>query len=458
MADGEATLRERFVDIGLDDKEAGVIILLATSEPLKASEVGAKVGISRMDSYNTLKRLQERGLVKATLDKPMRFAGLSVSDVFQQLINHEEQELRRIQTHLEEFTKGQSRPYTRHQEVGEEPSFSVVKERSYIHAATNRIIEDAENEVWMLLGEYGILHIVKTRVVDTLNEAAVRGVRIKVLATMKQATMKYYEMLDEAIEIRHSDSVSMHGCIVDGDVAVQNVFIESNPVGRGRADTALVIEAASYLSAQLDLVETAWKNSTPFSVAKSHIERGESAEPLHINLGAGSFYRRFKEYIASDLSDQHPDGEGWTNAILREGEKIVTPQPSLPQLEFLGLDISDLMRMVGRRIGAEHSLEISSIVDSDAEFWVALSEEWKLMGMGSMEFDGEPPSSIRVNDAGSCGGAPDFGKPFCNLDEGIIEGIIESRLHTTSATVERVCSGEGGGNCHYVILLGQLET
>ena len=83
MSEGGATLNERLTDIGLDEKEASVIILLATSEPLKASAVGRMVGISRMDSYNTLKRLQERGLVMSTLDKPMRFTGLEIEEVFQ---------------------------------------------------------------------------------------------------------------------------------------------------------------------------------------------------------------------------------------------------------------------------------------------------------------------------------------------------------------------------------------
>ena len=108
MEEVATPLHARLTDVGLEEKEADVVILLSTSTPLKASEVGRQIGISRMDSYNTLKRLQERGLVMATLDKPMRFTGLTITEVFQQLINHEEQELRRIKAHYDEFNEGNS--------------------------------------------------------------------------------------------------------------------------------------------------------------------------------------------------------------------------------------------------------------------------------------------------------------------------------------------------------------
>ena len=458
MSEGGATLNERLTDIGLDEKEASVIILLATSEPLKASAVGRMVGISRMDSYNTLKRLQERGLVMSTLDKPMRFTGLEIEEVFQQLINHEEQELRRIKTHLNEFKEGHKRT-TRHEKPPQKDAiFTVVKERSYIHAAMERVIDDSEASVWLVLGKFGILHLVKTGALRATNDAAARGVSIRILATLEKMTLKYFEQLDERIEIRHSDSISMHGCIIDGEVAVQNVAIEKNPVGRGKEDAALVIEAPSFLSTQTELIESAWNNATPISTAKILVERGENTQPLHINLGAGSFYRRFKEIIARNVQDQHPDNEEWTNAILRHGEPILSPQPNLPEFELLGLNVTDLMQIVGKRIGEEIAIEIDNNASSDVEFWGLLSDEWKDMGMGEMEIIGDPPSSIKVHDAGACGKAPQFGSPFCHLDEGILEGIIEEKFGISKIDVERTCSDEGTTPCFFEILFDQLNT
>jgi sugar-specific transcriptional regulator TrmB/predicted hydrocarbon binding protein len=458
MVEVPTPLHARLTDVGLEEKEADVVILLSTSTPLKASEVGRQIGISRMDSYNTLKRLQERGLVMATLDKPMRFTGLSISDVFQQLINHEEQELRRIKAHYDEFNDGNSSISMSDVSSLKEPSFSVVKERSYIQAAIERIIDDAEMSVFLILGKYGILHLVKTGALKAANEAATRGVSVKVLACLDKATLKFYEQLDSAVEIRHSESVSMHGCIVDGDVAVQNVSMESNPVGRGKEDAALVIEAREFLTAQTDLINATWKSATPLSTARTFVELGENTEPLQINLGAGSFYRRFKEIVSRDIEDQHPDNKNWTNAILREGDKFLTSQPHLPELELLGIDVSELMRIVGRRIGEEIVTNTEDSTQTDQEFWEYLSKEWADMGMGEMEIIGNPPQSIRIHDSGSCGKAPQFGGPFCHLDEGILEGIVEAKFGVKAAAVERQCTDEDSKHCRIDIIFDQLDT
>ena len=81
----------RLIEGGLEEKFARIILALCGQPPLKASEIGKLVSISRMDAYNTLKKLKEMGLVMATLDKPMRFSGLAIADVFKQLIKKEGQ-------------------------------------------------------------------------------------------------------------------------------------------------------------------------------------------------------------------------------------------------------------------------------------------------------------------------------------------------------------------------------
>jgi len=76
----------RLIEGGLEEKYARIILALCGQPPLKASEIGKLLSISRMDAYNSLKKLKQMGLVLATLDKPMRFTGLPVADVFKQLI------------------------------------------------------------------------------------------------------------------------------------------------------------------------------------------------------------------------------------------------------------------------------------------------------------------------------------------------------------------------------------
>ena len=136
----------RLIDSGLEDKEARIAVSLAGREPLKASEIGSLVGLTRMDAYNTLRRLQEKGIVRATIDRPMRFVGSSISDIFQQLITREEMELQRLKEHLEELEGGDSEVFITMPPSVQEATFTVIKERGHIHAMLQKLIDDAEDD------------------------------------------------------------------------------------------------------------------------------------------------------------------------------------------------------------------------------------------------------------------------------------------------------------------------
>ena len=57
------------------------MVALAQSKPLKASEIGQLVGITRMDAYNTLRRLQDRGLVMTTVNQVTMMVNLVMMKV-----------------------------------------------------------------------------------------------------------------------------------------------------------------------------------------------------------------------------------------------------------------------------------------------------------------------------------------------------------------------------------------
>lgn len=442
---------ERLVDSGLDFKEARVVATLAGRSPQKASEIGALVSISRMDAYNTLKRLQERGLIRSTVDKPMRFTCEPIAEIFRHIIHHEEEELRRIKEHLESLSNGPNRAFIISSPESSEPSFTVVKDNTNIHASLERIIDDSEVEIWLLLGEWGILRLVKTGALRAVNEAAQRGIEVKCLAKLNPSTMKFFDELDSTIEIRHCDVLSMVGCMVDGEVAIQMVSQDSNPLSRGKEDSALLIESESYISAQLELVSGAWLGAQSQKVATARIVEGTIVEPLRVTLGEGSFYQRLKDSLSKRILAEGGSEVGWTNAILRrEGSPIAMGEKST--FEALGVDVDELMRMIGRRIGEEIAWEFRAVED-DERFWKELTQLWQELGMGALEVEGEPINTVTVKNSGSCGGEPKIGSGLCHLDEGVLEGIISERLNVEVSAVERDCTSLGKNQCSFDISL-----
>ncbi len=438
----------RLIDSGLEEKEARVAVSLAGREPLKASEIGNMVGITRMDAYNTLKRLQEKGLASSTVDRPMRFVGHAIADIFRLLISHEEAELRRLKLHLDELNNNLEAFVTLPPDI-REPTFTVIKEKAHIQASLKRFIEDAENDVTLILGRWGILHIERSGSIEVINQASRRGVNVRVIAQIEEKTNRFYDELHAAIEVRHSDVSTSGSVLIDEDVVIQFMSMDSNPIGRGKDDSALIVESEAFLKAQRELVDSVWANSIDINSARSRILDKQMIEPLNISLGGGSFYNRLREGILEAMMGEGDSIVGWTNTVFRhQGE----PLPQIPSraFELMGINLDPVLRNIGRRIGEEIALEYSHIDDNDDFLW-KLKEIWMELEMGELTIEGDPPETVVVKDGGACGGQPALGGMFCHLDEGILSGILEARYGHSAEAVERLCTSMGTDHCQYDI-------
>ena len=69
----QSSITHRLIDCGLEIREAEMITHLQGKKPLKASEIAMQLDTSRMDVYSSLRRLQARGIARATVERPMRF-------------------------------------------------------------------------------------------------------------------------------------------------------------------------------------------------------------------------------------------------------------------------------------------------------------------------------------------------------------------------------------------------
>ena len=391
-------LINKLVEAGLEEKYALLIIDMASQPPAKASEIGKRLGLSRMDAYNSLKKLQQQGLVKATLDKPIRFFGMTISEVFKQIIRTKEMDLRRINENLESLNSSSNHAIISRQQDHEEDSFSVLKDRHTIHATIESIVSEAEHHVWLLLGRWGILHILRSGCIDSITEAINRGVDVKLVVCIDEKTIKFYDNLDSKMEIRHHADFNLCGVFVDNEVGIQFVQTEESPTGRGKDDTAILMESEMLLTAQSELLKTQWNSATSYSTAKAKMVDGLMTEPLKLTLGEGSFYERFKQSMKIGL-------DGNSNAVLTRGGDIVDNReiPQSNTLTALGINTNQLFEDVGFRIGQELAVKLQHITD-DKTFWKNIQAEWRDLGMGQINFDNLPPSKITVLEGNACGG------------------------------------------------------
>ena len=267
--------------------------------------------------------MQDMGLTKATVDKPMGFLGIKIEEVFDLLIQKSEMDLRRMQEHLHEMKEGSHLALLSHQSSVTEPNFTVLKDRHAIMANLQSMLSEAENSVWMLLGNWGIFHLRRSGAFDALMDAVNRGVQVRVSSSLNEKTIKFFDDLDDRIEVRHHEIFSMQGVYVDEEVGLQFINIETNPTGRGKQDTALLIESRAFMTAQLELMDIQWGAGTSYSAAKARLTEGKIIEPLKLTLGEGSYYEKLRTSLMENI-EMEPILNGANAVLLKDGKPVLT--------------------------------------------------------------------------------------------------------------------------------------
>ncbi len=403
---------------------------------IKASELAKELDTTRLDAYNSLERLQRIGLVTTTADRPMRFSSPPLDSAVTHLIEIRKEQLKRIEQGLEDIQSGSkySTPVEKNS-PDDEPKFAVLKERVHIMKRIEKMAESSQDEIVLTLGKFGILHLCRSSALQAVNEAASRGVKVRVLSQLERRTIRFYNDLHESIETRHSDDLDAQGALVDDFEVVQYLSMEENPVGRGKNDAALTVESESFAESQKNLLDTIWEEAIPYEVASKRFTEERIVDPLKLTIDSGSFLEKIREVL--QISDDIPEGDTPFNpdAFLASGLEISDARRNLESggieaLSAFGIDVRHLLRQVGNRVGQELSFSLRNI-DGNIEFLSEMMDWWEYAGLGQLSYDIDPQFHILVDHPSVKPGS----LPIQSLDDGIIEGALLSR-YSDDPTVE----------------------
>ncbi len=87
------TIEEALRDFGLTKKESEVYIFLGKRGPLKGGDVAKQIKMNKGQVYRTLKSLQKKGLVEATLEYPTRFTAVPFAKIIDSFIKAKQEEV-----------------------------------------------------------------------------------------------------------------------------------------------------------------------------------------------------------------------------------------------------------------------------------------------------------------------------------------------------------------------------
>ena len=379
----------------------------------------------------------------------MRFSCPPVHDAVSHLIDIRREQLQKIETGYEDLKQsvnpGEDQTNDETSDFSN-PKFAVLKERTHIMNRIDKMANEAESELTLVLGRFGILHLCRSSALNSVNDASERGVRIRVLAQLDRRTIRFFSQLHQNVEVRHTKDLEAQGAIMDSSESIQYLHMEENPVGRGKNDAALIVESEPFGVSQRNLVDSIWDEAISFEAASKRFTEDRIVDPLRVTLEGGSFLDRFREVLEIDENLPEEDTPFNPDAFLASSGEINKARKKLLaggilEISSFGINLSDILSQVGMRIGEELSFSLRSI-EGDIEFLNEMMDWWEHAGLGELSYGIDPSFHIKailLQDSTSKDSLP-----LDELDGGIIEGALRSRFEgTTGASIHREMDSEG---------------
>lgn len=256
--------------------------------------------INRTETYRTIRNLQRRGLVEATLERPVRFQSVSFDRCLRILIDERkarvkilEQRGEDLRRHFDDF---------RVEPVSQEVErFQVVEGMIRIELRLHSMYTQAKKSVMTVLSPSEVIRADTSDLLDLLENAAKNGLRIRVITTINQSNLQIVEKFRAHIEIRHLDlkvkPIPRVSIIDDSEALFEITTADESP--RSEQEVALWINSRAFVRNLQAYFEEMWNSSTPAEGRIEAVRKGIPADDLRIFKGRPEVSGKLNEMITS---------------------------------------------------------------------------------------------------------------------------------------------------------------
>lgn len=207
---------DQFQQLGLREYEAKCFVALTGLESGTAREVSERIDVPRTRVYEAVRVLESEGLVEIQHSSPQRFRAVPVAEAVSILTHRYESRLERLEASLREVesTRG-DRDSQPEQEVW------AVRDPETIATRSESLLNQASDEVFLLLGHEDVLG---DRLLESLQTLEERAVTV-VVGTATEALADRVESVLQDAEVFVSDLGWFEETSNDEELAVGRLLL-----------------------------------------------------------------------------------------------------------------------------------------------------------------------------------------------------------------------------------------
>ncbi len=197
MSEKDAT---RFLQIlGLSKREIQVYMFLAKSGVQSTSFVAKRLKMERVQAYRTFKKLQEKGFIEATLERPTRFTIVPFAALVDNFINAKKNEVINLSEQKQSLLSAWeliSAPESEYPVA----KFSIITSKKKIHSKMLSMIEESKSEVIFLTTSLGLIQEDIAGIFDAaVVPSQERSVQFQIITDISPENLKVAESINRSI-------------------------------------------------------------------------------------------------------------------------------------------------------------------------------------------------------------------------------------------------------------------
>jgi sugar-specific transcriptional regulator TrmB/predicted transcriptional regulator len=185
-------------------------MFLAKSGVQSTSFVAKRLKMERVQAYRTFKKLQEKGFIEATLERPTRFTIVPFENLLASFINAKKSEVASLNEQKEKLMsvwRAISAPESEHPVT----KFSVITGKKKIHAKMQNMIDESEKEVLILTTSLGLIQEDIAGIFDAiLHPVQKRNVQFQIITDVSENNIKIIERINKDFSMANVNAKIRH--------------------------------------------------------------------------------------------------------------------------------------------------------------------------------------------------------------------------------------------------------
>lgn len=251
-------IRDDLSKFGLTANQSKVYIFLGKYGSNTAPEVCKALKLPRTETYHLLTTLQNKGIVSATFEHPIKFSAEPLNKAIWTLVNAEKERVNTLEKEEKSIVElWDSIPEFNTTTENKENKFQMLQGSNQIHGKIKEMISNTKKEFLVLGSEKDFLKFYHSDFFEPLDKAAID---LKLLTWASEKSMYIFDDIDRSKVRKMSEGIKNSLCFIIKDDK-EIVFFIKNSSQSDHEISAIWTDSESMMYSMKMLFQSIWSKS-----------------------------------------------------------------------------------------------------------------------------------------------------------------------------------------------------